>query len=554
MDLALLRVLRNPWIITRSGLLVRFLSPLLSCLVVLGSVGAIYAAPISPGPGDGDPLQYPEAMPPIDVAVQAEGLDAQGHWTQTVRLTIKSGGTLGDASGIVFGDVNHVDQIFAAAKKRNAQLYSVAAVPVGQVIDLAIDPSTTYPLQVALSTASTRVLRFTNGVVDTTYLKGQGSVQRVLAFPAGKPTEQFVYPGATGPLKVRSGGKIVDLVYASGQSYGDVVRQAYGLANYATAADLTRQTGWDPTHWPPPTGEGKRIIVNAPNSYAIAPADAGYVPNPDPIGQQRLVALRQARALVGITTARLESFGQIFHVAVGDTTVTASKVAELLYGSAAHRLDVARAAGFELPNVSPAAAAAFDPRLFGRSFDVSIDYVDEHFVVWRRDQSDGQSEVELANGTHVTTYPIKPSGPLILVTYPNGYRRVIYRPDKTLVAVAQGLALFHVAGDLTLPAGTAETMTRDYVAHVIWQWGTGLPRRSTDVPDSVTLVDDPAGAYVVAMVPPPAPRTVVDRATDALHLSNPVLAIVALVVAGSMFALALELTRRSFRAAQRRRW
>ncbi len=526
----------------------------LSLLLLVGSASLAGAASDGPPPDNGDPLLYPDAMPPIDVAVVTDGVDNSGRWTQTIRLTIRAGGTLGAASEIVYGDAVHINQVFAAAKKANPKLYSPASVPLGQVIDLTIDPTTTYALQSLQQSPSARVLHFTNGVVDTTYSAPHGGVQRVLTFPAGKPTQTFIYPGATGPLRVRPGGRIVDLQYVAGQSYVDTVRQVYGVTNFATAADLDKQTGWDPTAWPPALGERKRIILAPAESYQVVPTDAGFIPNPDPVGQAQLLALRQERARVGITTKRLDSFAEVFHVAVSDTSATASMVSTLLYGSPAHRADIARAAGFKLPDASGKAMAIFDPVLFGRAFDVSVDYVDEQFPVKRIDQSGGSVQLELANGTVLTSYPPQPSGPIAVVAYPTGYRRILYRPNKTLYTVAQGLALFHLSGDLTLPAGTADALTRDYVAQVIWQWGSGIPRRGSDAPDSLTLVDDQSGSYVVALISPPGPRTVVDQATDVMYATNPLRAIIILVVAASTLALALELTRRAVGVFRRPRW
>src|SRR5947209_8343364 len=54
-----------------------------------------------------DPFQYPDAMPPVGVSVASDGLDANGHWSQLLRLTIQRGGTLADASTIVYGDARH---------------------------------------------------------------------------------------------------------------------------------------------------------------------------------------------------------------------------------------------------------------------------------------------------------------------------------------------------------------------------------------------------------------------------------------------------------------
>ncbi len=488
--------------------------------------------------------RYPGDMPPIGVGIVQDGLDGRGTWTQVIRLTIGSGGTLADASLLVFGDVSHIDVVFEAAKRKNPRLGGPALVPVGQAIDLPIAPSTTFAVQAILHRPNQFVQRFTNGVVDTMYQKPTDNVVRVISFPDSSPTDLFVYPSDNGPVKVRPGGKIVDVAYAPGMSFGDVVRQIYGLTTYTAAADLTKQTGWNPTQWPPSPGESRRVVVDPISSYSVTPAEAPQIPNPDPVGRVRQQSLRSSRTSVGITAIRSENFGQVYHVAINNPSLKASDVSTLLFGTTARAGVIASAAGFQVPGNSGGSAAQFDPHLFGRAFDLPVDYVDEEFVVRQLVDPAGITDVLLANGARIRTYPSDGVGPLSVVNYPTGYKRIIYRPPGILLSVANGLALFHAANDLSMSSATADSLTRRYVAEVIWRWGPSVPWEAGDLLDTVDLVDDPRGTYINALIAPPIPQTGVQRALNAIDSHNLFTAIAGLVVVATVLVLVAESLRR----------
>jgi hypothetical protein len=534
------------------------LARLLASLVVVVSLASILAGPARAAPGaqpvaDDDPYSDFNAMPAVDVAVIQDGVDANGQWQQTVRLTIHAGGSLSDASLVMYGDAVHVDALFAAAQRKNPHLTSPAMIPAGQQIDVTIDPSTVFAVATVLRSANSVVLRFTNGVVSTAYQRPEGSLQRVIAFPESKPTDLFIYPSATQPVKVRPGGRIVDVVYAAGERYGDLVGQVCGITSFLAASDLTAQTGWDPARWPPPAGAAKRVVTKPLTAYQEEPRAITPIPNPHPVGQARQRDQLQARHKVGIFPVRLESFGTVYHVALSDPKVTAGDVSTLLYGSPDHLLDVARAAGFSVPTVA-AGHAAFDPHLFGRAFDLTVDYVDEQFVLWRRYAENGQLATGLVDGAVITAYPAASSGPLQVVQYPTGYKRVVYRPPKLLSTAAQGLALFHAANAPSLSAAEANALARKFTAEMLWQWGPGVPRVSGDVADTLRLVDTPDGLLLVALVAPPAPRSIVSGIVDFLALRNPLVVTGAVVLVGCAVVLAIDLTRRTLQRVQRVRW
>ncbi|MGH2460620.1 MAG: hypothetical protein ACRDIY_17340 [Chloroflexota bacterium] len=495
-------------------------------------------------------VDYPTDMPAISVAVIHDGLDSHGQWVQTVRLTIEPGGTLADASLVAFGDVLHVDPLFQAARHANPHLDSPAMIPIGQHIDLQIDPSSAFVLQTVLHGSNTLVRRFTNGAVDTSYIKPNGSVTRVLTFPAGKPTDFFAFPASPNPIKVRPGGRVVELQLAQGQTFADVVNQTYGLTSYNAAVDLTRQTGWDPTRWPPATGSLKQVVTEPPAVYAAAPRDVAAIPNPDPVGRTRQIALHEARRKAGLYITREETFETVYHVAVTDPSVTASGLSDLIYGSPTHRLEIARAAGYEIPAGSAANDASFDPHLLGRAFDVAVDYQDEDFVVSRVVGTHDAVQTELVDGARITTYPGSAHGLIELIRYPTQYKRILYRPSKASLTVARGIAFFHLASAPGLPSSVANTLADEDAARILWQWSPGIPREPGDIADSVQLVNGSTDPIMEVLVGPPVPRTVVGDLVDRLGLENPLIAVVGLVVAGTLLALAVDLGRRRAQRAR----
>ena len=499
-------------------------------------------------------VEYPTQQPPIKVAILKDGIDVHGHWVQTVRLTIQPGGTLADASDVVYGDVNHVDSLFAVAKGGNPHLYSPALMPVGQTIDLQIDPATTFVLQTVLQQPNALIQRFTNGVVNTVYQKPNGVVQRMMTFPPQEPTDYFVFQSNQGPVKVRPGGRLVDLAYLPGVSFADVVDQTFGIATFAAASDFSRQSGWEPTQWPPPNGQTKRIITGPISEYQPAPPARQPIPNPNPIGRARQMALAAARQKAGVYVVRVESFDTVYHVAISDPAVTASELSTLLYGSPDHRLDVARAAGFQVPSGAPGNAAKFDPHIFGRSFDLAVNFEAETLPAWRQIDPHGVESVGLVDGAQLTLYPPATSGPIEIIRYPTGYRRILYRPSKISLTLAQGLGLFHVAGVPNLPSAQASQLASDYAATVLWRWSPHLPREAGDVAESVQLVKAPAGTDLTVLVGPPVPRTPIDNIAGRLDLGNPFVASLLLTLLGSLLAIGVGLARTRRQRPRGLRW
>lgn len=493
-------------------------------------------------------------MPPIAVQVTQDGVDAKGHWTQTVRITIESGGSLSDASTVLYGDPSHVDELFALARKKIPSLASPAMIPAGLRLDVPIDPSKVYAVQSILTSSDSTVWRYTNGVVATAYTHPKGSLSRVIVFPDGKPTDQFSYPSAGGAVTVQPGGRIVDLIYATGEDFSGVVAQAIGVTNYNAAADFARQTGWSPQTWPPKVGTPKRLVVRPKAVYEQQPSAIQPIANPDPVGRARQAELLRQRVQAGIIPVRLESFGTVYHVAVSDPSLTAGGVAALLYGSPARAAEVAQAAGLGDGASIGSKPASFDPRLFGRAFDLSVDYVDEQFVLSRKVAEDGVTTIGLVDGAQITNYPTAKSGPLRVVRYPTGYKRIYYRPPKTLLDVANGLALFHLASASWLSPSDATAYSQQYAADIIWTWGPGIPRSAGDIPDSIQLNNIAGASYIAVLVAPGAPPTLLGNLLDSIVFRNPFVTAAALLVVCCGILVLIGLARRAAVGLSRPEW
>ncbi|HUX88997.1 MAG TPA: hypothetical protein VMW65_18480, partial [Chloroflexota bacterium] len=305
---------------------------------------------------------------------------------------------------------------------------------------------------------------------------------------------------------------------------------------------------------PPPIGQTKRVITGPISEYQQAPVAVQPIPNPNPIGRARQVALAAARHKAGIYVVRVESFDTVYHVAVSDPTVTASDLSTLLYGSVSHRLDLARAAGFQVPSSGLGNAQKFDPHIFGRSFDLAVNFEAEYLPAWRQIDSRGVENVGLVDGAQLAVYPPASSGPIEIILYPTRYRRILYRPSKFSLSLAQGLGLFHVAGVSNIPSAEASKLASDYAANVLWRWSPHMPREAGDVAESVQLVKTSTGTDLAVLVGPPVPRTPVDSIAWRLDLGNPFVASLLVTVLGSLLAIGVGLARTRRQRPRDLRW
>lgn len=506
--------------------------------------GAVQAAP----PGPTEVVEYPEENLPLDVQVVADGQTPDGRWSQTVRLTIKPGGSLGAVSEAVYGNVLHVDEMFQAALSLDPSLTNPAFVHVGQEVELAVDPTRTFVLQRVDADGQTLVRTFANGVRETIYRKPSSSVVRLVEFPKTPGGETFSFPDPDGRLSVPSGGRIVDLRYRPGDDYAAVVRESAGAATFKAAADVNRQTGWQPTRWPPPAGEARRAVLGPAESYQPdAPKSLPARPA-DPAAQATFDRLAEERRRVGIYPFQQLNSGIVYKVMVEDPAATARDVARLIYGDDQEYLAIAQKAGFAVPS-DPAAARTFNPRLFGTSFfDVAVEYTGEYFPY--ADEHDAQAEahvIKLLNGTVIERFDRAQAdghGVWEITRYPNGHRRITYRPNSLMLTLATGIAYVQGIQDVSLDSATREALRRRYAAEFLWDWSFNVPREPGDIPDSFDVQKSGDTQLVVVTIGPSAPLTRVESLLDQIWNRSPLVKVVAVVFLGAIAVVLVGLLTR----------
>jgi hypothetical protein len=178
--------------------------------------------------------------------------------------------------------------------------------------------------------------------------------------------------------------------------------------------------------------------------------------------------------------------------------------------------------------------------------------VDERFVLSRQVDANGATTIGLVDGARITDYPPARSGPLRVVRYPTGYRRIYYRPPRTLLLVAQGLSLFHVAGASWLSPTDANAVEQQFAAQIIWAWAPGIPRSAGDLGDSIELRTAPGNVtYLQALVAPGPPPTRVGSIVDSAVFRDPFVAVALLLVVACGIVVLADLARRSTRAFSR---
>ncbi len=438
----------------------------------------------------------PEVLAGVKVELVGEGVDQSGRWFQTFRVTIRSGGTLSDAAMAIYNDVGRTEEVFQAARAQNPYLTNPAYVHVGTQIELTVDPTAVFvykETQREQGGALEKIVYF-NGVVETYYKQPRAGLLRTVDFPPEPRAQSFTFRdefrGTPETVTAKPGTRLVDYRYVEGDSFGDVVRKIYGRNSVKAANELLTQSGWDPNKWPPADGGQTRIFVNSLDSYADAPPTPLDFAPADPAASQAWQRLTAERAALGIYPLRMAEEGIVYRVMVGDGTVTAKRVAKLLFNDEAKAPTVARAAGFPVPAEGGAGPASDDPLLVGRSFELEVPFLDERFPLVERVPTGepGGYLTRLANGTIIHEYDREPgqSGLLLLAEYPNGYKKIITRPSGLLLGVLDFLhfQLVNIA-NADLPREQRVLMTREFQARMVWTWSRSLPR---DVHDEVAYL------------------------------------------------------------------
>jgi hypothetical protein len=282
-----------------------------------------------------------------------------------------------------------------------------------------------------------------------------------------------------------------------------VVAEVYGTNSLRAIHDFLGQTRWDPNRWPPPPLEHKqRLIVPLDARFedeAFTPLDLSSTRTLD---NAALVQQLNQRTASGIFPLRRQAYATVYRVIADDFNLTARQVSRLLYAHEDEYLQIARQAGFD-DIIGATADPPQDVRLFGRSFDVVVDYERELFPAAppEVDKETGKRTTRLLNGAVIEEWPLKQgnSGLLRQVTLPSGYRKVLYRPDSTTMLVGQVLHSLVTLGR----SGGNPQVYRDaegrFISRLVWDFGRSLPHRDGEVLDYGRLVAVPVGEGETAL-------------------------------------------------------
>ncbi|MBI4318940.1 MAG: hypothetical protein HY675_10650 [Chloroflexi bacterium] len=495
----------------------------------------------------------PETNPYLDVELVDEGVDAEGRWFQTLRLTIKAGGTLADASEAIYGDQMHNDEMFEAARRTNPELRGPQFVPIGQQLEVTVSAASTYVVQEMTMDEATgaSIKSFFNGAQETVYPKARAGLLRIVDFPADARASTFVFSLDERVLEIAPGSRLFEYRYNPGDAFADIVQSTYGVASAKAMQDFIARTGWTPDRWPPKANESRRVILSTVTAWEDEPITPVTVAPSGSITSQKLIELNEERAAAGVYPIAFAGSGTTFRVRITDSTLTARDVSRLLYGSEDSYLSIATKGGISLP-VDGAGKVPddFNPVMLGRVFDVHVDYVDEMFVlnVYGRDPRIRANITRLVNGTVIVDYERatpEESGLQRGVYYPTGYKKVAYRLNDTIYILVDFLHFVFGRPADSLNRYAQDLDRQDFVASVIWNWMPGLPRELGDVVDQSRIVDTEDGRILEVVVAPGAYSGLQGTIFYTWWIANPFLTLLTMVFIASMIVIGLtQLLRR----------
>lgn len=505
-------------------------------------------------PLDAEPAGEPAAEPPdpdfaVDVSLRGDNQGEGGTWYQTFVFTIRPAGTLADVSTIVFGDESGVAELFPVVQKRYPDISSPELVQAGQELEITVDASRTNVLKTVIPGGSPDALTrvYYNGVKETIPGKTGSAVVRSVEFPANAPVDTFTFRRGEQELTMPKGNKLVEYRYEQGDSFEETVRASYGTLSARAIQDFERQTAWVFNRWPPASGDTAEAIISMTRSYEDEAFQPLKITLPDPIVDAKFQELLDQRAKAGIYPVKQPPGGISYRVTVVDSSVTARQVARLIFNSDARYLEVAEAAGVRLETKDPTKIPAdFDVPLIGRSFDLQVDYADEDYVL-EVVEGGGENIVKttkLLNGTVIHEH--KAAGESLqgmhkTVYYPNGYRRLVYKPDDTLVALFDFVYFTMKIGQVD-----NDEDRRGFIATMLWNWLRDIPRSPGDVAEQLSLRDTGQGKIMEALV---WQRDSIGLAEMILYrwwTLNPCMALLAVVFgASAVFMLMVILIRKT---------
>ncbi|MDA8187301.1 MAG: hypothetical protein M0T85_04065 [Dehalococcoidales bacterium] len=493
----------------------------------------------------------PEEPPAFTIDLLDDGFDADGRWSQKLKITIKPDGTLAEVSEAIYGDVLHADELLELVKQQIPGVQRPQQLRVGHSFEVNVDPTSTFIVKETQWDEAEGKLtrRFFNGGKEVTYPNIKSGTLWIIDFPSNGKTESFTFKIGDEVLVVQPGSRLAEYAYRSGDTFDGVVKKIYDSATAKALQDFILQTKWTPDQWPPPASEKRRLIIPAAFSWEDAP--------PQSIGSfeerifinERYHALMEQRRDAGIFPLAREATGTTYRVQITDPKLSARDISRLLYGSDDKYLSLVDQAGISIPHdASGGVPENFNPPLLGRVFDVYVDYVDEWFLLEppRYDAKVGRKITRLSNGTTIEEYDRSTrndSGLQRAIYYPTGYKKIVYRPSNILYTSLD--FLYFVSNGLHSDRSSDEGKKKiqDFAASFIWTWAPGIPRDYGDNPESFKVSETPETTIVEIVVSPrpsssPAPALLYDlwRANPCLSAVGVLfLATIVMFVVGTLF-------------------
>ena len=514
------------------------------------SLDSILMAPIAP-------LNDEEMIVPpseINIAVEliGEGFDDQGHWLQTLRVTIKSGGTLADASYVLYGDESYYEDLFEMARQKNPELKDPGSIRAGEQIEVVVDPTATYVVRESSfdDVDEKMIYKFFNGGEMAVFSAKKSGVIRTIDFPNDSRAKMFSFRIGAEILQIPPGSRLAEYSYRQGDAFAQVVKQIYGSSSAKALQDFIVKTGYTPDRWPPTDTGKKRIIFPTTVSYADERVQSLSRVSKVPPMNEKMKALMDTRATAGIFPLVNEDLGTVYQFQVTNPDTTAKDASRLLFGTEDRYLYIADQAGI-LPKVGEDGKIAedFDPPLLGRSFELFVEYNEERFLDGQpvRDDRAQRTVTRLVNGTYVEEYDRAArddSGVHRAVYYPTGYKKVFYQADELTYTLAD--FLFFVSHSGRTPEGpVAKEQQVDYIGKLIWDWAPGVPREPGDIAEGFRMYDTGSGKLIEITVAPRPQTGILAWLAYNLWLGNPLVATLSIVLlATGVIVVATVLTRR----------
>ncbi|MCL4534777.1 MAG: hypothetical protein M1370_06405 [Bacteroidetes bacterium] len=419
------------------------------------------------------PQKGVSAVPLADLGVELvlaeEGKDLQGRWFQRFEVTIKPGGTLADASLVLYGDERRAPELLELVRKRQPNI-DAQHIPVGLKIGVTVDPSVAFVLKDSRREGDWEINTYYNGAVER-----RRANARVVELPSDKPAQEFAVPGDTSDRPVPAGARLLEYQYRADETFEQAVALIYGADTIKAMEHFISQTGVDVNNWPPPALDRLRIVVAPGLSFTDDPIEEVAIPSPPsaqlpPEVEQMQRDQDEQRRKAGIYRAKVDSYGATYRMRILDAGVSSRYLATLLYNDPERWMDVVQAAGFKVQKDQP----LDNIKLQGREFELFLEYDEEWFPLGEPvvDGARGTRTIQLLDGTQVTT-ALKGANRVVIL--PSGFRKVIYQPIELSLALARVVAYVQNSGE-------------DGAARLLWDWDPGVQRQSGSVLQTANLV------------------------------------------------------------------